>query len=92
MLGKTPSWLLISKLIEHNSTVIICLDEDAFKDGYEMYEQLSSLGLNVYFVDLKGYGDISYHYEKNGNQAIIDLLKTRKKIGLFYKMKRLLIK
>ena len=90
MLGKTPSWLLISKLIEHNSTVIICLDEDASKDSFQMYEQLSSLDLDVYFVDLKGFGDISYHYEQNGGQAITELLKNRKKIDFIYKLKRIL--
>jgi len=90
MLGKTPSWLLISKLIEHNSTIIICLDEDAIKDSFEIYEQLSSLGLDVYFVDLKGLGDISYHYEQNGEKAIVELLKKRKKIDFIYKMSRIL--
>jgi len=90
MLGKTPSWLLISKLIEHNATVIICLDEDAFKDSYEIYEQLSSLELDVYFVDLKGLGDISHYYEQNGSQAITELLKKRKKIDFIYKMSRIL--
>ena len=90
MLGKTPSWRLISKLIEHNSTVVICLDEDAFKDSFEIYEQLSSLELDVYFVDLKKLGDISYHYEKNGAQAIINLLKTREKIDFIYKFSKIL--
>ena len=86
MLGKTPSWLLISKLIEHNSTVIICLDEDAIKDSIEIYEQLSSLDLDVYFVDLKGIGDISRLYEQKGNLAVVELLKTRKKINFIYKL------
>lgn len=90
MLGKVPSWLLISKLIEHNATVIICLDEDAFKDSFEIYEQLLSLELDVYFVDLKGFGDISYLYEQNGEVAITQLLKTRKKIDFFYKFSKLL--
>lgn len=90
MLGKTPSWLLISRLIEHNATVVICLDEDAIKDSFEIYEQLSSLGLDVYFVDLKGLGDISHHYEQNGAQAITELLKKRKKIDFFYKFSRIL--
>jgi hypothetical protein len=92
MLGKTLSSLLISKLVEYNSTVTICLDEDAFIDSNEIYEQLSSLELDVYFVDLKGFGDISYHYEKHGHNAIVELLKTRKKIDFFYKMTKLLIK
>ena len=90
MLGKTPSWLLISKLIEHNATVIICLDEDAAKDSFQLYEQLSSLELDTYFVDLNGFGDISYHYEQNGANAITELLKTRKKINFIYKLKRIL--
>jgi GTP-binding protein EngB required for normal cell division len=45
---------------------------------------------NVYFVDLKGFGDISYHYEQNGGQAITELLKSRKKIDFIYKLKRIL--
>ncbi len=90
MLGKTPSWLLISKLIQHKSTVVICLDEDAIKDTFEIYEQLSSMGIDVYFVDLAGLGDISYHYEKNGKDALVELLKTRKKINFFYKFLKIL--
>lgn len=90
MLGKIPSWLLISKLIEHNATIIICLDEDAFKDSFEIYEKLSSLDLDVYFVDLKGLGDISYHYEQNGAKAIVDLLKTRRKIDFMFQFNKIL--
>lgn len=90
MLGKTPSWLLIKKIIENNATIIICLDEDAIKDGIEIYEMLESLGLNVYFVDLEGKGDISYHYEKFGQNAIVELLKKRVKINFLYKMFKLL--
>ena len=90
MLGKTPSWLLISELVKYNATVIICLDEDAFKDGYEIYENLNSLGLDVYFVDLKGLGDVSYQFEQNGQQAIVSLLKSRKKIDFIYQINRIL--
>jgi DNA primase len=90
MLGKTPSWFLTSKIIEHKSTVIICLDEDAFKDSFEIYQQLSSLGINTFFVDLKGLGDISFHYEQNGQKAITELLKTKTKINFCYKMFKLL--
>lgn len=90
MLGKTPSWYLISKIVEHNSTVVVCLDDDAIQDGVDIYQQLSFLGIDVYFVDLSGLGDISYHYEKNGKQAIIDLLQTRKKIDFMYKITQLL--
>lgn len=90
MLGKTPSWLLISLLIKHQCKVVICLDEDAIDDSFEIYDMLMSLGLDVYFVDLKGIGDISYHYEKNGQNAIVELLKTKKKINFFYKFSKIL--
>lgn len=81
MLGKKPSPYLISKLLEHRSRIILCLDEDAFKDGIDIYNQLTSLGLDVYFVDLSGKGDVSYIYENHGNKAVVELLKTAKRIN-----------
>jgi hypothetical protein len=90
MLGKTPSWLLTSKLAENNCITIAALDEDAIKDSFEIYEQLSSLDLDVYFIDLSGKGDVSYYYEQNGAQAIVELLKTRKKIDFIYKFAKIL--
>lgn len=90
MLGKTPSWLLISKLIEHNCAVIICLDEDAINNSFELYEELLSLGLDVYFVDLDKKGDISHLYETSGQKAVVELLKQRKKIDFDYRIKKML--
>ena len=92
MLGKTPSWLMISKLIAHDCKVVICLDEDAFKDGVEIYEKLSSLGLDVYFIDLHKKGDASFLYETQGQHAVTELLKSRKKIDLTFQLSRMLKK
>lgn len=90
MLGKTPSELLLSKLIKHNATVIICLDSDAVRDGMEIYEKLSSLGLNVFFIDLKGKKDISKTYEDGGQEAINELLSTICRIDEVFKFNKLL--
>jgi len=80
MLGKIPSSRLISKLIEHKCKVILCLDEDALKDCYDITNLLSSLGLDVYYVDMTGYDDISKTYEQKGPDAIIKLLTNIKKL------------
>jgi len=55
VLGKEISELLIRELVKHNSTVIICFDPDAIEKTIETYITLSSLGLNVFFVDLVKY-------------------------------------
>lgn len=90
MLGKSPSELLLSKLIKHNATVIICLDSDAVRDGMEIYEKLRSLGLNVFFIDLKGKKDISKTYEDGGQDALNELLGTICRIDEVFKFNKLL--
>ena len=86
MLGKIPSELLFNKLIKHNSTVIICLDSDAVKDGISIY----SLGLNVFFIDLKGKKDISKIFEDDGQEEINKLLKTICRIDTIFELNKLL--
>lgn len=90
MLGKIPSFYLISKLMQQNSKVILCLDEDAIQDAFEIYEDLSSLGLDIYFIDMTGRGDISKIYEDFGKNGIINLLKTVQKINFENYFKKLL--
>lgn len=80
MLGKIPSYYLIMKLLEHNARVVICLDEDAIEEAFEIYEDLSSLGLDMFFVDMTGKDDISKMYEDGGKKVIIELLKTVQKL------------
>lgn len=96
LLGKSPSPLLIKKLIEHNATVIVCLDEDAFKDGLEIYKKLASIGLNVYFVELKKekdkkkVKDISKIYEEDGQEGINKVLKTARKVDVSFEINKLI--
>jgi DNA primase len=90
MLGKSPSYYLITKLIEHNSRVVLCLDEDAITDAYEIYEDLSSLGLDMFFVDMTGKADVSKMYEDHGKKAIIELLKTVQKLNFQMYFQKLL--
>jgi len=90
MLGKNPSELLINKLLKNNSTVIVCLDSDAFKDGMGIYKQLSSLGLNVFFIDLKGQKDISKIYEDNGQEKLNEVLRTVRKIDETFEINKIL--
>lgn len=90
ILGKIPSDLLINKLIEHNATVVICLDSDAIKDGIEIYKMLHSLGLNVFFIDLKGKKDVSKIYEDEGRIGIDNLLKTTTKIDTMFEINKMI--
>jgi len=78
LLGKNISEILVSKLVEHKSKVIICLDEDAKKDAYNLYFNLESLGIDVFYVEIKD--DIAKFYELNGREKLIELLRNYKKI------------
>lgn len=90
MLGKVPSELLMNMLLKNKSTVIVCLDSDALKDGMDIYKTLNSLGLSVFFIDLKGKKDISKTYEDGGQEEINKLLKTACKIDTMFEINKLL--
>lgn len=97
MLGKSPSPLLIKRILENNATVIICLDVDAFKDGIEIYKQLHSLGINVFFIELKKdksdknkVKDISKTFEDDGQEGVNKILKTAQKIDTAFEINKLL--
>lgn len=90
MLGKVPSELLLNKLIKNKCTVIVCLDSDAIKDGINIYKTLYSLGLNVFFIDLKGKKDISKIYEDHGQEGIDKLLKTVCKVDTIFEINKIL--
>jgi hypothetical protein len=55
ILGKLISPLLTDQLVKHNPKVILCFDPDAYQKMEETYSLLSSLGLDVFFVDLVEY-------------------------------------
>jgi len=82
MLGKIPSNLIIMNLLKYKPRVILCLDEDAIADCYEIFNLLSSLGLDVYFIDMTGLGDVSYVYEQQGKNGIKNLMSKIKKLTL----------
>ena len=83
LLGKEISELLISQLLKYKPKIIICLDPDAIDTTIEIYEKLSSLGLDVYFVDLTEYDkDISKIYEDHGKEGISKAVKNYKKMDL----------
>lgn len=78
LLGKTISELLISKFMENDTKVVICLDEDAKKDAYEIYFKLESLGLDIYYVEIQD--DVAKYYELNGREKLIQVLSNHKKL------------
>lgn len=82
MLGKIISPIILKKIIQHKTKVILCLDEDAIEDTILLYLQLESLGIDVYFVDIKD--DVAKHFERYGIDGIIKLLRTYKKIDFSY--------
>ena len=90
MLGKIPSPLLISKILRHNATVIVCLDADALRNGMDIYNMFYSLGLNVFFIDLKGKKDISKTYEDHGQTEIDKLLKTVCHIDTMFELNKII--
>lgn len=82
MLGKNLSPLIIHKFLQHKTKVILCLDEDAMEDTIKLYEQLTALGLDVYFVEVKD--DIAKYYEMYGRTGIVALLRTYRKLDFQY--------
>lgn len=78
LLGKTISNLLVSKLVENETKVIICLDEDAKKDAYNLYFRLDGLGLDVFYVEIKS--DIAKFYELYGREEMVKMLRGHKKL------------
>lgn len=78
LLGKGISDYLVSKLVENESKVLICLDGDAKSDSYELYFRLEGLGLDVWFVDVKG--DIAQIFQESGRGGVIEVLRTAKKL------------
>lgn len=83
VLGKEVSELLIDELLKHNSTVILCFDPDAIKKTEETYTKLSSLGLNVFFVDLTSYNkDVSKIFEDHGKEEVAKAVSNLKRLDL----------
>jgi hypothetical protein len=63
----------------------LCLDEDAIKDCYEIFNLFSSLGLDVYYIDMTGHDDVSRTYELKGKEGIIEIMSkiTKWTLGSF---------
>lgn len=94
ILGKTPSDLLIKKILDHNATVIVCLDADAFKDAVNVYKKLASLGINVFFVEIPGTkkdkNDISKIFENQGQIILNQVLKNMTRVDASFEITKLL--
>lgn len=90
LLGKEINPILLKKLIKHKSRVVLCLDEDALSDSIKIYNELSSYGLDVYFVEIQG--DIDEFAKANGKNATVELLKTCRKIDFQYLFQKLALK
>lgn len=90
LLGKSMTPLILKKILQHNCKVIICLDNDAFSDSLDIYNKLNSLGIDVYFIDLKGKKDISKIFEDEGQTAIAELLKTATKMDTTFQISKIL--
>lgn len=89
LLGKEISQLLIDLLVKNKCKVIVCLDDDAISKSIETYKILSSLGLDVFFIDLSEQKkDISKIYEDHGKDGIAKVLKTLKKINLSFEINK----
>ena len=84
LLGKEMPDILLAKLVKHKTKVILCLDDDALKDSVNIYNRLTECGIDVYFVEIKD--DIAKFYEKNGKEALIEVLKAYRKLDLKYIM------
>lgn len=83
VLGKEISELLIDELLKYKPIIFLCFDPDAMDTTTEYYEKLSSLGLNVYYIDLTGYNkDISKIYEDHGKKEVAKAVMNFKRLDL----------
>lgn len=80
MLGKIINNVLLEKIIEHRTPVVLCLDEDAISDVIKLFEKLNGHGVDVYWCPIKD--DLAKIYELDGRAGIIKTLKNIKKINL----------
>ncbi len=90
LLGKGLYPLILSRILENNCKVIVCLDGDAFTDSINIYNQLTSLGVDSYIIDLRNKKDVSKIFEDNGQNAVIEVLMTAKKMGEDFQILKLL--
>ena len=82
LLGKELPDILLKKFMKHKTKVILCLDEDALKNSVDIYNMLLEANIDVYFVEIKE--DIAKFYERNGKQALIELLRNHRKLDMKY--------
>jgi hypothetical protein len=83
VLGKEVSNLLISEILKYKPIVILCFDPDAIEKTVETYAKLSSLGVNVFFVDLRAYNkDISQIFEDHGKEEVANAVRNIKRLDL----------
>lgn len=81
LLGKDlKDTLLFEKILLYKPVIILCFDVDAIKDTIEIYNYLMYFGIKVFFIDMKGYTDVSKIVEDFGKEALCNLLKTKKKL------------
>jgi DNA primase len=82
LLGKEIPDIILRKIIKYRTKIILCLDDDALKDSVDMSNTLVELNIDVWFVEIKE--DVSKFYEKNGKQALIELLRTYRRLDIGY--------
>lgn len=81
LLGKDlKDTLLFEKILMHKPIIILCLDGDAIKDSIELYNYLIYFGVKVYYIDMKGYSDVSKIVEDFGKDALFKLIKNKQKL------------
>lgn len=91
ILGKEMSPLLIDQLLKNNATVVLCFDPDAIDKTVESYTKLTSLGLEVFFIDLTDYDkDVSKIYEDHGKEEVAKVLvyNLKKNLDLSIEVKK----
>ena len=59
--------------MQHKTKIILCLDEDAIKDTEKLYNLLSSVDIDVWFVEIPN--DVAFFYQKIGKEKSIELIK-----------------
>ena len=80
MLGKGINNVLLSKIIEHRTPVVLCLDEDAISDVIKLFDKLNGCGIEVYWCPIKD--DLAKIYETEGKNGIIKTLNGIKKMNV----------
>lgn len=72
---------LKKKILDNDTSIILCLDEDARSNSIKIYNEIQSLGINTKVVLSSDYGDMNSLYCNGGLPTVMKLLASAKTLS-----------